>query len=279
MTTPPGKTAQAPAGRTAHAVPKTAHPARIDPRIRQRRVEVRREEGRRRLRFMVVSLAVAGVLAAAAGLTRSPVLDVDYVDVRGAEQTPRRQLVAATGLDGRPLMVEVDTGAVARRAEALPWVKTATARRQWPATVRIEISERAPAAVLPLDGGRRWAVADETGRILTVDAVRPPGLPAIGNIAEVGGPGSSVAEEAAPQLLIAASLPAFLRPRVTDMAITPGGEVELKLAEPSAVVRLGRPDGLGLKFSALGTVLEKADLGSVQVIDVRVPRAPVLTRR
>lgn len=253
--------------------------ARIDPRIRQRRVQVRREEGRRRLHVLTASLTVAGLLAAGAGLTRSPVLDLDYVDVRGAEKTPREALLRATGLDGHPLMVEIHTDRVVRLAEALPWVKEATARRQWPGTVRIEVTERAPAAVVPVDNGRRWAVVDVTGRILEVGAAKPAGLPAIGNVGNVGRPGSSIAPEAADSLSVAAMLPRSLRPRVADVATGAGGEVELQLVPPGGVVRLGAVEALDEKFAALATLLEKVDLAKLEVIDVRVPRAPVLTRR
>lgn len=257
----------------------TGNLARIDPRIRQRRAQVRREEGRRRLHVLVASVAVAGVLATGAGLTRSPVLDVDYVDVRGAERTPREAVLRATGLSEHPLMVEVHTDRIVRRAEALPWVKDATARRQWPGTVRIDITERVPTAVVPVENGRRWAVADVTGRILDVGETKPGDLPVIGNVREVGAPGSSIALEAAASLDVAARLPTRLRPRVADVATGPGGEVELQLAPPGGVVRLGVAEALDQKFAALVTLLDKVDLAQVSVIDVRVPRAPVLTRR
>lgn len=253
--------------------------ARIDPRIRQRRVQVRREEGRRRLHVLAASLAVAGLLAGGAGITRSPVLDVDYVDVRGTEKTPREALLRATGLSGHPLMVEVHTDQVVRRAEALPWVKDATARRRWPGTVRIDVTERVAAALVPVDDGRRWALADVTGRILDVVTAKPPGLPVIGNVRDVGEPGSSIAPAAAASLGVAASLPDILRARVADLAMGPGGEVELQLAPPGGLVRLGAAEDLDQKYAALLTLLEKVDLAKLEVIDVRVPRAPVLTRR
>lgn len=50
----------------------------------------------------------------------------------------------------RPLLqtsfVEVDLQAVQRAAGALPWVARARAEREWPATVRVRIWERVPAA-------------------------------------------------------------------------------------------------------------------------------------
>lgn len=259
-----------PSGRRQH---------RIDPRIRQRRVDVRREEGRRRLRALVASIVVVAAIAVGVGLTRSPVLDLDYVNVVGAERTPRAALLAATGLDGHPLLVEIDTPTVARRAAALPWVKSARARREWPGTVRIEVTERAPVVVLPVDGGSRWALVDATGRVLSIDRVKPPGWPAIANVARVGPPGTSVAADAAAALSVATALPVVLRPRVTDLAVVSGGEVELHLGPPGGIVRLGPPRQLGPKFAALATLLEKADLTRVAYLDVRVPQAPVLTRR
>ena len=240
---------------------------------------MRREEGRRRLRVVVATLVVAGAAAIAAGLTRSPALDLDYVDVRGVEHTSRVELLRATGLSGHPLMVEIDTGRVVRRAEALPWVLTARAHRRWPGTVRVEITERVPVAVIPVKGGERWALVDPTGRVLDLSPEKPAGFPAIGNLGPVGPPGTSVAHQAAAALKVSARLPSALRARVADVATGAGGEVELQLTPPGGVVRLGPPEALNLKFAALATLLERADLARVEYIDVRVPKAPVLTRR
>ncbi|MGH9179241.1 MAG: cell division protein FtsQ/DivIB [Acidimicrobiales bacterium] len=253
-------------------------PVRMDPRIRQRRLEVRREEGRRRRRALLVCLAVAVTLAGAAGATRSPLLDVDYVDVRGAEQTPRLEVLRAGGLDGHPAMVEVDSGSVARKVEALPWVRDATVRRDWPGTVRIDLTERRPAAVLPAGQGE-WAVADAAGRVLAVGADKPAALPVIGGVPQPGPPGSSLGRDVRPALEVAASLPPALQPRVADVASVAGGQVELQLVPPGGVVRLGPPSGLAEKLRVLQALLEQADLARLAVIDVRVPTAPALTRR
>ena len=277
MTDPRG-TARAPRGAPEGRAPGAVPVVSIDPRIRRRRIEVRRDEGRHRLRLLAGCIGVATAVAGAVGISRSPLFDVDYVDVRGAENTPRRLVVAAGRLASHPAMLDVDTGAVARRVEALPWVRQATARRQWPGTVRIDLVERRPSAVLPA-GESRWARADSTGRVLDVGPEKPTGLPVIANVPLPGPPGSQVGPPARPALRVAAALPDGLRPRVADVAVVDGGEVELALTSPGGVVRLGRPTGLGQKLGVLATILARADLGGVQVIDVRVPRAPALTRR
>lgn len=250
----------------------------MDPRIRRRRIEVRRDEGRKRLRILLGCAAVVVAALAAVGATRSPLLDVDYVDVRGAEETGRLDLIAAAGLDGHPAMLDVDTAEVARRVEALPWILRATARLQWPGTVRVDVAERRPAAVLPAGEGQ-WALADVTGRVLQIGPDKPPGLPVIGDVPPPDRAGGKVAATAVPSLKVAAALPGPVKERIADVATVAGGEVELQLVPPGGVVRLGRPEDLPAKLSVLETVLARADLADVRQIDVRVPEAPALTRR
>lgn len=250
----------------------------MDPRFRKRRVAVRRQEGRRRLRFLAGSTAVAVAVGGAVGVTRSPLLDVDRVEVRGTSRTPRPDVLAASGLDAGPLMTEVDTRGVVRRVEALPWVERARARRAWPNSVVIEVTERTPAAALAAAGGG-WALVDGAGRVLEVGAARPQGVPVVAGATAPGPAGSELAAGARDPLRVAAALPAQLRPRVAEVVVVPGGEVVLRLAAPGGEVRLGRPDALGPKLAAAATVLEKANPRGLRVLDVRVPQAPVLTRR
>lgn len=250
----------------------------IDPRIRRRRIEVRRDEGRRRRRIVVSCAVVAATVAGAAGATRSPLLDVDRVVLEGAEHTGRDAVVRLGDLASSPPMLDVDTATLARRVEALPWVLEARARRQWPSTIRVDVVERRPAAVLPAGDGV-WALADGTGRVLAVGPEKPPGLPVLGAVPAPGRPGTTVGEETRPSLAVAAALPDDLRSRIADVAAVPGGEVELQLVPPGGVVRLGPPVDLDEKLRILAAVLARAELADVALIDVRVPRAPALTRR
>ena len=77
---------------------------------------------------------------------------------------------------------------------------------------------------------------------------------------------------------MAGALGGQLRGRVGEIAVVPGGEVVLRLVPPGGEVRLGDADDLPAKLTAASTVLEKADLAGLRVLDVRVPQAPVLTR-
>nr|NIR41854.1 FtsQ-type POTRA domain-containing protein [Actinomycetota bacterium]NIS36949.1 FtsQ-type POTRA domain-containing protein [Actinomycetota bacterium]NIT98463.1 FtsQ-type POTRA domain-containing protein [Actinomycetota bacterium]NIU22072.1 FtsQ-type POTRA domain-containing protein [Actinomycetota bacterium]NIU70566.1 FtsQ-type POTRA domain-containing protein [Actinomycetota bacterium] len=118
----------------------------IDPRIRARRIAVRRAEGRRRLRFLLAALAVVGIAVGAWALSRSPLLDLDHVRIEGVGAGRVAAVDAAAGLGRGTPLVDVDLGAVETAVEALPWVRVAEASRDWPGTVRIDVGERVPVA-------------------------------------------------------------------------------------------------------------------------------------
>ena len=59
----------------------------VDPRIRQRRVTLARDAGRRRLRRVMIGGVALVVGLVALGLTLTPALDVEQVEVGGAGPT------------------------------------------------------------------------------------------------------------------------------------------------------------------------------------------------
>src|SRR5690606_8702151 len=113
-------------------VPGATHPVRLleDPRLRERRIAVRRAEGRRRLRRLLI-VCGAGVLAAAAhAVSRSPLFDVDEIAVRGTRRIAADAVDAASGLrTGQPL-TDVDGAAVRSRLRAaLPGLRDVAVAR------------------------------------------------------------------------------------------------------------------------------------------------------
>src|SRR2546423_15685209 len=100
MSTPP----------TAPPRPPGPTPVLIDPRFRQRRIEVRRLEGRRRLRVLLILAGFFFLALVAWGLTRSPFLDVDHVRVTGTSRTTPAEITTASGVHKGMAMFDVDTG-------------------------------------------------------------------------------------------------------------------------------------------------------------------------
>lgn len=249
----------------------------IDPRIRQRRIEVRRGQGRRRLRALTWAMVGASVGLMAWAVVRSPLLDVDGLQVRGARQTAMADLARAADLRGRA-MLDLDESAAARRIERLPWVGRAQVRRSWPATVQVDIVERLPVAKVALSALDMKMLVDGTGRVLGPAAAESD-LPLLVGIGEVPRPGRSLDSRALPLVAVAGAVPGSLMGRLTGVAAGPDGRgVELRL-RPSGVARLGGPEDIERKLAAVLAVLGQVDTNRMAMLDVRVPASPVLTRQ
>ena len=129
----------------------------IDPRIRARRVEIRRAEGRRRLRFLLLALGLVALAVGAWGLTRSPLLDLDHVRVDGVTDADAAAVLDAAALETGTAMFDLDLGSAETAVGELAWVKSASVEREWPGTIRITVTKRVGVVVLA-DADSRWVV-------------------------------------------------------------------------------------------------------------------------
>ena len=255
----------------------------IDPRLRARRIAVRRDEGRRRLYLIAVLGGLVVVLAAVVGVALSPLLDVDTVRVGGASNQSGASVLAASGVARGDHLVLLDGGGAAAAIEALPWVDEAEVVRSWPGTVDITVVERAPVARLVQPDGR-FALVDTEGRILDVVPAEgaPPVVPVQGTPA-VGRVGSEASPETAGAVALVAALPEAVRPLVEVVDVDEDGTLSLALRLPvggrPATVLLGAGTDLGAKLSSLATIVATVALDDLATVDLRVPGAPALTRR
>lgn len=248
-------------------------PVAIHPRMRSRRIEVQRSAARRRLRRALVALGVVTGLVILYTLALTPLLDVDGVRVRGADRASPAAIAAASGIAPGDPMIHVDTGGIAREIEELAWVADARVQRVWPGTVRIEVEERSPVGVIEVTDSLT-ALVDGTGRVLTIGQERPPELAVLegvdGRVAE-GEVLPSEAREAA------AVLDALVE-RLPEAVSTMSTDLEATLVD-GGVVRFGATTDLEDKLVATETVLSDVSLACLQVLDVRVPGNPTLTRQ
>ncbi len=252
----------------------------IDPRIRQRRVAVRRGMGRRRLRWVlagvvVVVVVVGGLLA----LHTSPFTTRVVVVTGPHPHTPTDTIVAAAGLSHRIPLIDVNPGASAARIEALPYVASATVSRHWPDGVGIAVTERVGVAVMA-GPATSWSVVDAAGRTLAVQAARPPGpvqlvVQAPRGILAPAPVGGTLPAAAEPGLGVAASLPVAFAAQVTSVTVAPAGTVDLALTS-GLTVDLGTATDLRTKYEDVAAIIAHASLRGKKVIDVSVPDAPAV---
>ncbi|MHB1444497.1 MAG: cell division protein FtsQ/DivIB [Acidimicrobiales bacterium] len=250
----------------------------MDPRIRRRRAEVLRKQGRRRLRVLlgvgaVLIVALLGVL----GL-RSPWLSVRTIRVTGESGGRAAQVEQVAAVALHQPMVNVDLAQLVARVGALPWVDQVRVRRSWPDTLNLAVTQRTPVA--QVQEGGMWAQVDVTSRVVSVSRTQEMGEPVILGLPGVASsvrPGSTLAPAAGPDLVVAAAIPADLRAEVVSVGSDSTDGVVLVLSD-GAKVDLGQPLALATKMAALETVLGEVDMTGVRMVDLRVPEQPALTR-
>ena len=241
----------------------------IDPRIRDRRIEVLRTQGRRRLRWTVGLIAFAAAVAVAWVVTHSSLLDVGRIRVTGAQQAAAAEVQRAAGVRGDPILF-VDTGAVEHRVERVAWVEKARVERSLGGEVDIHVTERRPAAWVRR-APDRVALVDVHGRVLADAPAPPPGLPEITGLRAVPRAGRDIAPNAAARVL--EKLPPALGLRTTRITVD-GDAVRLGVKD-GPEVRLGSPRDVAAKARVALAVLASTAGAPPRYIDVRVPAAPV----
>jgi cell division protein FtsQ len=244
----------------------------IDPRMRSRRIAVQRDAGRRRLRRLTLVLGGVAVVLAAFVATQTPLLDVDRITVEGARRTTPADVRAAARIERGAPLLGVDVGRAASRVEELPWVDRAEVVRRWPGTIEIRVTERAPAAVVEIAKGRT-ALVDRGGRVLEVTATPPGGL------AELRGVDGRIVEGGALDRRTRAALAVLdaLQQRLPGAIVAVSTDLDAKLVD-GGTVRFGTTHQLDDKVVATHTVLADVDTACLEVLDVRVPGSPALTR-
>jgi cell division protein FtsQ len=253
----------------------TATSPGIDPRIRARRIEVQRHNGRRRLRRLIDVLLVLAVLGGFVGALRSPLLDVASVEVGGANHTGSDAVLARAGVAPGDQLMDLHLGAIGARVAELPWVRRVRVSRGLDGVVRLEVVERTPVAVVGAGDGA--VVVDDLGRVLAPRA----GLAGVDELVQVVGieeipaPGAVLAPTAQAALAVAGRLQAAVPGAVTSLRA--GEELEGTLAVGGTVL-LGDANRIAAKLRSLATVLAQVDLSCLATVDVRAPGSPVLTR-
>jgi cell division protein FtsQ len=241
----------------------------VDPRLRDRWIAVRREEGRRRLRVVLIAVGVVLAVATAWVVVASPFLDVDRVVVKGNARMISADIEAAAQIHRGDAMVWIDGGAAVRRVDALPWIRAAHVAREWPGTVTITVTERS--AVGWVDTGTGAALVDGTGRVLERVSQAPVDVPQIAGPKIVPPVGATI--EPVIGARVAGRLLGLARAGTRTITLSPSGVVLGLQNGPD--IRLGEPTDVMLKVRASLAVLAALDGAPVAYIDASVPSNPV----
>jgi hypothetical protein len=210
---------------------------------------------------------------------------VRHVVVQGNVHTPPARVLAAADLMGRPATLMIDAGSRREHlaVDSLPWVATVSFITRWPWTIVIKVKERAPIAVVAVDGA--VDVVDRTGRVLAVTKTLEgmPALPVVTG-AQPALPGkrilpvSPVGETQLAELLAtAAAVPNSLSRRHLQFAYSPGIGLVVHVGSAKALVLLGDTSSMPTKLAVLEELVTTVGLAGYSEVDLTVPQRPALT--
>ena len=247
-------------------------PPAIDRRIAARRQTVREAGARRRLKWLLMLLGLAGGGAFVAWLLyQSSFLAVASITVDGQVRSNAASIIADEGI--APGMPTVNVPAPELEAALLgdPWVAAVDVTVRWPGTVEVTLVEHVPSAWVRV--GDQWALAARGGAVMEVVAAIPEGAPRI----EVGVAGAvpgepldSLAALGALELIDA--LPATLVPNV----VVEGDDTGLRGVIAGISVDFGYPADMTAKAAAVIALLESDAVDPGSAISVVSPDRPAI---
>jgi cell division protein FtsQ len=215
---------------------------------------------RSKLRLGLVVLLVFALAAGAIWVVFwSSLLATRNVEVVGTSRLSTADVMAAASVPlGQPL-ARLDTAEVRVRVAELAPVESVDVARVLPGTVRLDVVERTPIAVLP--GSNGLELVDAYGVRFAAVAERPAGLPLVEAESDRGSQAG---------IEVASQLPADLRTQVEMLRATTSDDVTLQLPEGVTVLWGSSAD------SERKTIVLRALLTQpASVYDVSAPDAPV----
>lgn len=184
----------------------------------------------------------------------SSALAVKSVSVLGTTAKGADAVAAAAQVPMGTPLARLDTGLIASRVHALPWVDEVEVRRGFPSQAVIAVTERTPIART-----QQGQAVDATGIVFAPIAGGLKGLPTI----DATGVGVPAAAE------VVAALPPDLRARLARLTASTRDDVELVLKSGATVV-WGNAERSELKASVLTALLGR----KAKRYDVSAPELP-----
>lgn len=228
--------------------------------------------------FWVVALVVGMALGSAAVFAATwPGFRPGALEITGNAIVPRETIVARAAFERERSVWLLDTHAVERRIERVPYIAFARVHRSFPNAITITVVEREAAGCLIVAADDEVTI-DAQQRVLEQDCERKPQptfrLPDL----TAPAPGSFVDRKALARLLADAAILKRERDPFVAFAYDSYGGLEATLAS-GLLVRFGAEGDLPQKLLQFNAIL--ADTGSVRAlrsVDLRATATPVVER-
>ncbi len=249
-------------------IPIGTGPSSMDPRLRARRIAVKRAVGRRRLKWFVIIGVIVVIVVGALATLGSSLFDVqrDKIAVSGRVRMDQSDLDAVIDqLADHPVLL-VDTHALETQLERSPWVADARVATDFPHGASIEIRERVPLATY-VGTDNRWRIIDVEGRVVDVLKGQPVEFMQITGSAINAEAGDSVGPSFTRAAELVEALSPAVRSRTSSVGVSDNGELSLTFHSDTTIT-LGAPTDLLEKLTRLEALLKNSQVDGCTSIDV-----------
>jgi cell division protein FtsQ len=226
-----------------------------------------------------VVIIASAIAYGAYTLITLPALRVQSVDIAiDGLAVKQSEVLKAADIDRTRNAWLLDTNAIRRRIEAIPYVDTADIRRIPPARIAIAVTEREPAACVR--SGSRLVTIDRERRILQDGCARASALQIVlHDAAALAAPGNTASPPALAQLLADGQVLREAGVDTRSIAQDPFGQL-VAVDMQGIQLLFGSDADVAEKAKLVGPVLGAAGQSrSIRVIDLRAPATPTVQFR
>lgn len=217
-------------------------------------------------------LSYGGVL-----LWNSSLMELRRVEVAGNAEVSKEELVSATRLKRGTHLLSISTAKVTSRVESLPWIGAARVERILPATIRISVEERSPAAMVVAINGTY--LIDARGFVL--DEGRREVLSIVDLTSDPIDPGTRITLPQIDDVIqIMRAIDPAIREEVKEVSARSVDRITLHLKSDIRVL-FGAAEDISEKSFAAEALLRRAqeEGKSIEYMDIRVPSRPAVRYR
>lgn len=227
---------------------------------------------RRGLRPMTKILVGAGLVLTTVVLggqwaLHQSFFEVHHVSLQGVRHESQGQVLAASGLEAHPAMIDVSASSIEKNLVSFPWIESVTVTKHWPSTVIVTVHEGSAVAVA-FGLHHRLDYVDAQGRNLG-PAPLHANLPTLVYV-DASEPTWPFVRAGRSAALVASELPKAFASQVDEVTEDAHGFVSLKMTSPVTFI-LGPPTDLEAKFVAVASVIAHSTLRAGDVVNVTVP--------
>ena len=204
---------------------------------------------------------------------RSSLFRVRHVTVVGLRHESASAVLAASGLEADPPIIDVNAAALDKRLSHFSWIQSIAVTKHWPDHVVVTVTERTAVAVA-FASAHHLVFVDASGHDLG-PAPMSADLPTLIYLhpRSASWPFQRAGRAAA---YVASQLPVAFARQVSKISVGASGSVSLSMTTPLTFV-LGPANDLHAKFVSIASVIAHARLAPGDVVDVSVPGSLAVT--